>query len=94
MSRAGRAGAQPAGAHGDLQQQPLRRRADGAAGETDGRFFADLDPAPLYDAIVRAHGGHADRVERPDELPGALARARDAVTNDGRQALLNVVCPY
>ena len=27
-------------------------------------------------------------------LPGALARARDAVVNDKRQALLNVITPY
>ena len=48
--------------------------------------------SPEY--LSRAIGGHAEPVERPEELPGALARARDAVTNDGRQALVNVICPY
>jgi acetolactate synthase-1/2/3 large subunit len=67
---------------------------DGAAGEADGRFFADLDPSPAYDALARAQGGHGERVERPDELPAALKRARDAVMHDGRHALVNVVCPY
>jgi acetolactate synthase I/II/III large subunit len=53
-------------------------------------FFANISP----EYLSRAIGGHAERVERPEELPGALARARDAVTNDGRQALVNVICPY
>jgi acetolactate synthase-1/2/3 large subunit len=82
------------GRYGAVRKATLSMFKDGAAGEDDGRFFADLDPAPPYDAIVRAHGGHAERVERPDELPAALTRARDAVTKEGRQALLNVICPY
>jgi hypothetical protein len=32
-------------------------------------------------------------VEKPADLPPALARARDAVAG-GRQALLNVITPY
>ena len=35
----------------------------------------------------------SERVEKPADLPDALARARDAVLN-GRQALLNVITPY
>ena len=30
----------------------------------------------------------------PEDLPAALARARDAVVNDKQQALLNVITPY
>ena len=36
---------------------------------------------------------HAERIERPADLPGALTRAKEAVLN-GQQALLNVICPY
>jgi acetolactate synthase-1/2/3 large subunit len=39
-------------------------------------------------------GGHGERVEKASELPAALARARDVVLNEKRQALLNVICPY
>ena len=67
---------------------------DGAAGETDGRVLADLDPAPPYDEIAKAQGAHAERVEKPADLSDALARARDAVVNQRRQALLNVITPY
>jgi thiamine pyrophosphate-dependent acetolactate synthase large subunit-like protein len=43
--------------------------------------------------MARAQGAHAERVERPDDLAPALARARAAVEG-GKQALLNVICPY
>jgi acetolactate synthase-1/2/3 large subunit len=67
---------------------------DGVAGESDGNVLADLSPAPPYGEMARAQGAHAERVERPADLPGALQRARDAVVNDKRQALLNVITPY
>ncbi len=37
-------------------------------------------------------GGYGERVEDPAELPAALARAVRAVTDERRQALLNVIC--
>jgi acetolactate synthase-1/2/3 large subunit len=67
---------------------------DGVAGEADGRLLADLDPSPPYEEMARAQGAHAERVEKPAELPDALARARAIVLNEGRQALLNVITPY
>jgi hypothetical protein len=33
-------------------------------------------------------------VEKAADLPGALARARDVVLNERRQALVNVITPY
>ncbi|MEJ2432158.1 MAG: thiamine pyrophosphate-requiring protein [Pseudolabrys sp.] len=67
---------------------------DAVAGENEGRGLADLDPAPPYDDIARTQGAYAERVESPSDLPDALRRARDAVVNDRRQALLNVITPY
>ena len=66
---------------------------DGVAGEDGGRFMADLSPSPAFEAAVKAQGGHGERVEKASELAGALARARDVVVKDKRQALLNVICP-
>lgn len=80
--------------YGAVRRATLAMFRDGAAGEDDGRFLADLDPSPPYDAVVRALGGHGERVERPEDLPDALSRARDAVVKDYRQALVNVICPY
>jgi acetolactate synthase-1/2/3 large subunit len=80
--------------YGAVRNATLSMFKEGVAGENDGRTLADLDPAPPYDIMAKAQGAHAERVEKPADLPDALARARDAVVNEGRQALLNVVCPY
>ena len=42
---------------------------------------------------MKAQGGHGERVEKVSDLPAALARARDVVVKEKRQALLNVICP-
>jgi acetolactate synthase-1/2/3 large subunit len=80
--------------YGAVRRATLSMFKEGIAGETDGRELADLDPAPPYDEMARAQGAHAERVEKPADLPGALQRARDAVVNEKRQALLNVITPY
>jgi acetolactate synthase-1/2/3 large subunit len=80
--------------YGAVRNATLSMFKDGAAGEADGRELADLDPAPPYDELARAQGAHAERVEEPAALPGALARARDVVINEKRQALVNVITPY
>jgi acetolactate synthase-1/2/3 large subunit len=79
--------------YGAVRRSTLAMFKDGAAGENDGRMLADLDPSPAYDVLAAAQGAYPERVERPGELADALGRAREAVTN-GRQALLNVICPY
>jgi acetolactate synthase-1/2/3 large subunit len=66
---------------------------DGAAADGGARMLAELGPAPAFEALVQASGGHGERVDRPEELPAALARAVAAVRG-GRPALLNVVCDY
>jgi acetolactate synthase-1/2/3 large subunit len=80
--------------YGAVRRATLSMFRDGAAGEDDGNFLADLSPSPPFEEFVRSQGGHGERVERPAELEGALARARDAVTRERRQALVNVICPY
>ena len=80
--------------YGAVRNATLSMFKDGVAGENDGRVLADLDPAPPYDEIAHAQGAYAERVEKPSDLPDALARARDAVVGGRRQALLNVITPY
>jgi acetolactate synthase-1/2/3 large subunit len=65
---------------------------EGWAMRMDHMPLTELDPAPDYELICRASGGHAERVEDPAELPAALARALHAVQVEKRQALLNVIC--
>ncbi len=78
--------------YGAVRRATLDMFADGTAAQTDGRFMAELGPAPAFEKIVQAHDGHGERVSRPAELPGALQRALQAVRG-GRQALVNVLCP-
>jgi acetolactate synthase-1/2/3 large subunit len=78
--------------YGAVRRATLSMFKDGAAGEDDGQFLADLTPSPPFEEIVRLHGGHGERVETHAELAPALARARDAVRG-GKQALVNVLIP-
>ncbi len=80
--------------YGAVRRATLSMFKDGVAGETDGRILADLDPSPPFEEMARAQGAHAERVEKPADLPDAIARARDVVVNEKRQALLNVITPY
>jgi acetolactate synthase-1/2/3 large subunit len=80
--------------YGAVRRATLSMFKDGVAGETDGRTLADLDPSPPFEEMARAQGAHAERVEKPGDLPDAIARARDIVVNDRRQAMLNVITPY
>ncbi len=76
--------------YGAVRRATLDMYARGVSAEADGRLLADL-PAPDFERIISAHGGHGERVERPADLPAALQRAAAAVRN-GQQALVNVVC--
>jgi acetolactate synthase-1/2/3 large subunit len=65
---------------------------DGWVARTGSMPLSDLEPAPDYELVCRASGGHAERVEDPAALPAALARALRVVNEEKRQALLNVIC--
>jgi acetolactate synthase-1/2/3 large subunit len=80
--------------YGAVRRATLSMFKEGAAGENDGRTLADLDPSPPYEVMAQAQGAYAERVEKPADLPDALTRARDAVVDGRRQALLNVITPY
>jgi acetolactate synthase-1/2/3 large subunit len=80
--------------YGAVRRATLSMFKDGVAGESDGRILADLDPSPPFEEMARAQGAHAERVEKPADLPEALSRARNAIINDKRQAMLNVITPY
>jgi acetolactate synthase-1/2/3 large subunit len=78
--------------YGAVRNATLSMFKDGASGDDDGRFLADLAPSPAFEELARVQGAHGERVERPQELRAALTRARDAVVNERRQAVVNVIC--
>ena len=65
---------------------------DGVAQRTRNFPGCDLSPSPRFELTAQACGAYAERVEEPDELPGALRRALRVVREEQRQALLNVIC--
>jgi acetolactate synthase-1/2/3 large subunit len=65
---------------------------DGWAAKDSGMPLTELSPSPDYEQICTAFGGYGEKVERPEELEGALKRALAAVNKENRQACLNIVC--
>jgi acetolactate synthase-1/2/3 large subunit len=80
--------------YGAVRNATMSMFASGAAGRDNGLGLADLSPSPPFERYAQAHGGFGARVERPADLPGVLAAARDAVLKEKRHALVNVVTPY
>jgi acetolactate synthase I/II/III large subunit len=65
---------------------------DGVARKTNNFPGTDLSPSPQFELTAQACGAYAERVEDPQQVPHALQRALKAVQEEGRQALLNVIC--
>lgn len=64
---------------------------DGHAARSNAPAFTRLDALPAFEQVCAAAGGFGERVEDPAALPGALERAMRAVTQERRQALLNII---
>ena len=64
----------------------------GAAARSNQEVFTHLTNLPAFEDVARAAGGYGERVEHPDELPAAIERALAVMRNEGRHALLNVIC--
>jgi acetolactate synthase-1/2/3 large subunit len=65
---------------------------EGVAARTRNFPGTDLSPSPNFEMTAQACGAYAARVEEPGEVPDAIAKALKVVKEEGRQALLNVVC--
>ena len=65
---------------------------DGWAVRTDTMPLTALEPAPDYELICQASGGHGEKIEDPAALPDALRRGLRIVQDEKRQVVLNVIC--
>jgi acetolactate synthase-1/2/3 large subunit len=79
---------------GAVRRATLSVYPDGAAAKVNRAPLTYLEPAPAYEMIVAASGGHGERVERIADLPGAFRRALHAVEVEKRAAVLNVITEY
>lgn len=77
---------------GAVHRATLSMYPQGYAAQEAEPPFATLEPSPDFEQIVMASGGYGERVDDPAELPAALQRALRAVREEGRQAVLNVIC--
>ena len=64
---------------------------DGLAAAGDRFPLTRLSGLEGLHGIAQAFGGHGERVRRPEELEPALLRARKAVLEEKRQAVVNVM---
>jgi acetolactate synthase-1/2/3 large subunit len=65
---------------------------DGVAARTRNFPGTDLSPSPHFELTAQACGAYAARVDEPDQLPDAIAKALKVMKEEKRQALLNVIC--
>jgi acetolactate synthase I/II/III large subunit len=77
---------------GAVRSSALAMYPDGWASKSNDLPFTSLGPLPALEQICIAAGGYGERVEDPAVLSAAFHRALHAVTNERRQALLNVIC--
>ena len=56
--------------------------------------ITSLSPSPDFAKIAEASRGWAEKVEKGEDLPAAIQRALHVITNEGRQALLDVNVSY
>jgi acetolactate synthase I/II/III large subunit len=80
------------GMWGAVERSTLAMYPDGLAARSNEPPFVALRKLPAFEKICEAAGGYGERVEDPGALPGALRRAMSVVKDEGRQALLNVIC--
>lgn len=77
---------------GAVRRSTVAMYPDGGAAASNDPDFVHLRDLPAFETICESAGGYGERVDDPVELPAALERALRAVREEGRQALLNVVC--
>jgi len=75
----------------EVEGSALRVFPQGHAARANRVPVAQLGPNPHYEHLMAVYGGYGERVDRPEQLPGALQRALRAVRIEKRQALINLV---
>jgi acetolactate synthase-1/2/3 large subunit len=73
-----------------VHRSTLSTYPKGFASESKEPPFATLEPSPRFEHVVRASGGHGERVSEPQLLMPALEKALKIVKEEKRQAVLNV----
>jgi len=75
-----------------VRRSTLQMYPQGQTRVSNDTPFTRLGHLPAFEQVCAAAGGYGERVEDPAELPAAIERALRVVQDEGRQALLNVIC--
>jgi acetolactate synthase-1/2/3 large subunit len=67
---------------------------NGWAAKTNNFPLSELQPSPHFEMVVAASDGYGERVTKASEVQPALQRALRAVREEGRQAVLNMICKH
>ena len=73
-----------------VRRSVIRGYPQGAAARMNEVPLTSLKPLPDFATVARASRAHAERVERAEDLPEALARAIDVIRTERRQVLLDL----
>ena len=79
------------GGYGAVERATRAMYPQGAAVQ-QGMDLVSLAPMPRLDQVIASCGGWGERVDRFEDLAGALARAIHQTQVENRQALLQVSC--
>jgi acetolactate synthase-1/2/3 large subunit len=77
-----------------VRRANLSMYPNGWAAKTNNFPLSELQPSPHFEVLVTASGGYGERVEKASEVRPALQRALRAVREEGRQAVLNMICKH
>jgi len=77
-----------------VRRANLSMYPNGWAAKTQNFPLSELQPSPHFEVLVTASGGYGERVEKASEVRPALQRALHAVREEGRQAVLNMICKH
>jgi acetolactate synthase-1/2/3 large subunit len=77
-----------------VRRANLSMYPNGWAAKTQNFPLSELQPSPNFEVLVTASGGYGERVTQASEVRPALQRAVRAVREEGRQAVLNMICKH
>ncbi|MCL4745011.1 MAG: thiamine pyrophosphate-requiring protein [Burkholderiaceae bacterium] len=80
------------GGWNEVRKSVTRVHPDGWAVKQKRMPLVAFESPTHYQKIVEAFDGYGVTVHHGDELPAALERAMEVVRNEGRQALVHIVC--
>jgi acetolactate synthase-1/2/3 large subunit len=77
-----------------VRRANLSMYPNGWAAKTQNFPLSELQPSPHFEVLATASGGYGERVTQASEVRPALQRAVRAVREEGRQAVLNMICKH